>query len=135
MKTNNENRTLLKQIINFGFVGGLSFLVDYILLFVITEYLHIPSFYSSIISFIISNIVNYILSMKFVFNTGNKRTPKEFIIFVFLSVIGLGINQGIMYLGEVVKVHYMITKLFATGIVMVWNFISKKIFLEPKKQK
>ena len=36
-----------------------------------------------------------------------------------------------MYLTvEKLGIYYMISKIFATGIVMVWNFITRKIFIE-----
>ena len=40
---------------------------------------------------------------------------------------------------ELLGVHYLITKIFATAIVMVWNFVTRKIFLDagdaPQEQK
>ena len=55
----------------------------------------------------------------------------EFIIFVVLSVIGLGINNACLWAGvELLNIHYLITKIGATAIVMVWNFVTRKIFLD-----
>ena len=122
---------LIKQILKFGVVGGIAFIIDYALLYVLTEYLHIYVLYSSVISFSVSVVFNYICSIKWVFQTGKKQTLKEFIIFIILSVIGLGINQLIMHLGiNVLNIYYMIVKIFATMIVMVYNFITRKLFIE-----
>lgn len=124
---------LIKQILKFGVVGGIAFLIDYSLLYVLTEYAKIPVLYSSVISFSVSVILNYILSTKWVFSTKEKQTLKDFVIFVLLSVIGLGINQLIMYLGiNKLNIYYMIVKLFATAIVMVYNFITRKLIIEKK---
>lgn len=124
---------LIKQILKFGVVGGIAFLIDYSLLYILTEYAKIPVLYSSVISFSVSVIFNYILSTKWVFTTKEKQTLKDFIIFVLLSVIGLGINQLIMYLGvDKLNMYYMIVKLFATAVVMVYNFISRKLIIEKK---
>ena len=124
---------LIKQILKFGVVGGIAFLIDYSLLYILTEYAKIPVLYSSVISFSVSVIFNYILSTKWVFTTKEKQTLKDFIIFVLLSIIGLGINQLIMYLGvDKLNIYYMIVKLFATAVVMVYNFISRKIIIEKK---
>lgn len=89
---------------------------------------------SSAISFTISVIVNYLLSMKFVFKRKDDIGRKtEFIVFVLLSIMGLLINQFIMWISvDKLNIFYMISKIFATFIVMVWNFISRKIFLEKK---
>ena len=48
-----------------------------------------------------------------------------------LSVIGLAINNLCMWAGvELLGIHYLITKIGATAIVMVWNFVTRKIFLD-----
>ena len=60
-----------------------------------------------------------------------KQTPKEVIIFVLLSVVGLGINEVLIYLGtKKLGIDVMIVKLFATAIVMVYNFITRKLIIE-----
>jgi len=126
-----NHEKLVNQILKFGVVGGLAFLIDYCLLFLLTEFLNIHYLISSVISFIISLIFNYILSIKWVFDVTKKQTIKEITIFTILSVIGLGINQVVMYLGsDILNIHYMFTKLAATAIVMVWNFVTRKIFIE-----
>lgn len=127
------NNNLIKQILKFGIVGGIAFVIDYALLYVCTEYLNIYVLYSSIISFSISVIFNYIMSIKWVFDVNHKQTHKDFIIFIIFSIIGLGINQLIMYLGiERLHIYYMLVKIASTGIVMVYNFITRKIFIEKK---
>lgn len=124
-------KKLFKQIIKFGIVGGIAFLIDYSLLYILTEFFNIYYFYSSIISFIISLIFNYIASIKWVFDVNEKQTIKDIIIFIILSVIGLGINQLVMYIMvELINIYYMISKIGATTIVMIWNFITRKIFIE-----
>lgn len=126
-----KHEKLINQILKFGVVGGGAFLIDYALLYILTEYLNIYYLTSSIISFIVSLIFNYILSIKWVFDVTKKQTIKEVTIFVILSVLGLGINQVVMYVGtNLLNIHYMFTKLVATAIVMVWNFVTRKIFIE-----
>lgn len=126
-----KNNKLLLQILRFGVVGGLAFLIDSSLLFVLTEYLHVYVLVSSVISFIVSLIFNYLLSIFWVFDVKKKQTVKEVLLFAILSTIGLGINQVVMYLGvEVFHIYYMICKVLSTFIVMVYNFITRKIFIE-----
>ena len=122
---------LIKQIFKFGIVGGIAFVIDYILLYVLTEFVGIHYLISSIISFTVSVIFNYILSIKWVFDVKKKQGTKEFLIFIILSVIGLVINSLIMYLMvDIINIHYMISKLVSTFIVMIYNFITRKIFIE-----
>lgn len=126
-----KHKKLIDQILKFGVVGGLAFLIDYGLLYVLTEFVGIHYLISSVISFTVSLIFNYILSIKWVFDVTKKQTTKEITIFVILSVIGLGINQVVMYVGsDLLHIYYMLTKIVATAIVMVWNFVTRKIFIE-----
>ena len=122
---------LFKQLFRFGIVGGLAFLIDSGVLFVLTEYLNVYYLVSSVISFIVSLIFNYILSILWVFDVKKKQTIKEISLFVILSIIGLGINQVVMYVGaDILNIYYMICKIISTFIVMVYNFITRKIFIE-----
>ncbi|MCB7305195.1 GtrA family protein [Bariatricus massiliensis] len=127
----NDNN-LGKQILKFTVVGGSAFVIDYLLLFLCTEFIGMPYYISNIISFSVSVIFNYILSVKWVFDVEDKRNKSaEFVVFIILSVIGLGINQVVMWAAvEYIKIYYMLAKIGATAIVMVYNFISRKMVLE-----
>ncbi len=128
-------KRLINQILKFGVVGGTAFLIDYGLLFVLTEFAGIHYLISGTISFAASVIYNYILSVVWVFDpVGERSKAKDMAVFLILSVIGLGINQAIMWvLVELFGVYYMLSKIAATAIVMVYNFITRKIFLEGGK--
>lgn len=120
----------------FGFVGFLCFFIDYGIMVFLTEVFDINYLMSSGISYSISTVINYILSVTIVFETDKKKNRiKEFVLFVFLSVIGLGVNELCMKVGvELIGIHYMIVKIGATAVVMVYNFITRKIFIEKKAE-
>lgn len=124
-------KKLINQIFKFGIVGVIAFLIDYALYNLLTSIFEINYLISNIIAFSVSVIANYILSIIWVFEVNHKQTKKDFIIFVVLSTIGLGINELIMYLmvGKL-GLNDKIIKLFATAVVMVYNFITRKIFIE-----
>ena len=124
-------RKLIEQMIKFGFVGFLCFFIDYGIMVLLTEVAGIVYLVSSACSFTVSVIVNYILSVTFVFETDKEKSRiKEFIVFVFLSIIGLGINQLCMWFGvELLHISYLIVKIGATAVVMVYNFISRKLII------
>ena len=87
---------------------------------------------SSGISFTVSVIFNYIASVKWVFDVDKEKDPKKnFIIFIVLSIVGLIITEIIMWFGtDILHIHYLIVKIIATAIVMVFNFVTRKMFLE-----
>ncbi len=127
-----KNNKLFIQIIRFGVVGGIAFIIDYITLVVCKEVLGLNVLISAAIAFTVSVIANYILSVKWVFDVDkNKSKQKNFIIFVIFSIIGLGLTELIMWFGtDIIKISYLIVKIVATAIVMVFNFITRKLFLE-----
>ena len=123
---------LIQQIAKFGVVGILATLLDYGLLFALTEWAGLYYLLSSMLSFSISTIFNYVASVRWVFEVNQKYSKtRNFVLFVILSIIGLGLNALAMWLGvEFLHWHYMIVKIGATALVMVWNFITRKKVLE-----
>ena len=123
---------LIQQIAKFGVVGILATLLDYVLLFALTEWAGLYYLLSSMLSFSISTIFNYVASVRWVFAVNQKYSKtRNFVLFVILSIIGLGLNALAMWLGvEFLHWHYMIVKIGATALVMVWNFITRKKVLE-----
>lgn len=141
-------KKLIAQLLKFGVVGGISFVVDFIVYAVLTNGVGIHYLIAGACSFVVSVTVNYLLSMKFVFESkDNMKKTTEFAVFVVLSLIGLGLNSLILYfcvdivyenwtwLNQWIGIDLMklAAKIIATGIVMVYNFISRKIFLEKKE--
>ena len=125
-------KKIINQLFKFGIVGGIAFVIDYGLLYLLTEKIGIYYLVSSLISFSVSVIFNYIASVLWVFDVDKEKSKvRTFIYFIGLSIVGLGINELIMW-GGVDKLHiyYMLVKLFATAVVMVFNFITRKMFLE-----
>ncbi len=125
-------KKLIAQIMKFGVVGALAFVIDYGLLALLTEAFGINYLVSATISFTVSVVFNYAASMRYVFRhkEGMSRR-REFSVFVVLSIMGLGLNNVCMWAGvELLGVHYLVTKIGATFIVMVWNFVTRKLFLD-----
>lgn len=128
---------LFSQILRFSIIGGSTTLIDFLILIFATETLGIPYFISNIFSFTVSLVVNYFLSIRYVFEIKNNHTrSKNTIIFFVLSMMGLCLNQVILVLlTNCFGVFYVISKIIAVFIVMAWNFISKKMYFEYKKAK
>ena len=128
-------KKLISQFMKFGIVGVIAFVIDYGFMVLLTEVFGVPYLISTTVSFIISVIFNYFSSMRFVFKRKDDMSRRrEFIIFVVLSVIGLVINDVFMWLMvDFLFIDYRISKIVVTFIVAVWNFVTRKIFLEAKE--
>ena len=128
-------KKLISQFMKFGIVGVIAFVIDYGFMVLLTEVFGVPYLISTTVSFIISVIFNYFASMRFVLKRKDDMSRRrEFIIFVVLSVIGLVINDVFMWLMvDFLFIDYRISKIVVTFIVAVWNFVTRKIFLEAKE--
>ena len=90
-------KKLMSQIMKFGVVGFLCFFIDYGIMVALVELAGLQELWASACSFTVSVVVNYILSITVVFDTDkNANQAKQFVVFVILSLIGLGLNQLIM---------------------------------------
>ena len=129
-------KRLIAQIMKFGVVGVIAFAIDYGLLIFLTEVFGIDYLVSATVSFTVSVVFNYLASMRYVFAHREAMSRRrEFAIFVVLSVIGLLINNACLWLGvDMLGVDYRISKIVVTAIVMVWNFVTRKIFLDAGTQ-
>lgn len=126
---------LIEQFLKFGVVGAIAFLIDYGVLMLLSQVIGMDPVISASISFVVSVVFNYVASMHYVFTRRDDISRRrEFTIFVILSAIGLVINEIIMVIGVNVlgdsALMVTITKLVATAIVMAWNFVSRKKWLD-----
>ena len=125
--------SLIKQFMKFGVVGVIAFVIDFGTMVALTELLGFNPVASAGVSYCVSTVFNYLASMRYVFrHREDLSRTREFIIFVVLSLIGLGLNELIMWLGGITVGDrlYMITKIVATALVMFWNFFSRKKWLD-----
>jgi putative flippase GtrA len=126
-------KKLIIQLIKFGIVGVIATLIDLAVLMLLKEFMHVDVLAASAVAFSVSVIANYILSMLFVFESRGNSKVKEFLVFVVLSIGGLLLNQFIMWLGtEIMTAYYLWVKVFALVFVPIYNFVTRKIFLEKK---
>jgi putative flippase GtrA len=119
------------QLFRYIFVGGVAFAVDFISLFILTNYLGIYYLISAAIAFTLGLLLNYILSVKWVFNrrTIENRTF-EFGIFAFIGIVGLGLNEVfIWFFTQDLQIYYLISKILASIIILFWNFFARKFIL------
>jgi len=128
-------KKLMEQIVRFGIVGVIAFVIDYSVLLLLTEVAGIHYLISSAVAFLVSVIFNYILSITFVFETDKSQSKGvQFGLFAVMSAGGLGINQLMMWLlSDVMFIPYQLSKFLATAVVMVYNFVTRKLFLERKE--
>jgi putative flippase GtrA len=131
----NKTDNTLIQLFRYTFVGGIAFGVDFSLLFLLTEFAGIHYLLSAAISFSVGLVTNYILSIIWVFKTRNiSNRYLEFIIFGIIGIVGLGMNELIIWsFTEYLHFYYLVSKIVSTLVVYLWNFFARKYILYNNK--
>lgn len=132
IKVSEKTENLFVQIFKFVIVGGIATIIDWIVYYILYNYAHLDPLVANILSFSVSVIYNYIASVKWVFDVKKDKNKIRMLVeFLIFSVIGLILSEMLLWLGiNKLGMNAMIVKIIATAIVMVFNFITRKLFLE-----
>ncbi len=125
-----------QQFMKFALVGFASLAVEYLLLTYQLQALKVKYLLATSVSFEASIVVNYYLSMKYVFERKDDMSRRrEFTIFAILSAIGLAMTDFYMFVGvSLFNVGTMAMKLISTFFVTWYNFFSRRRFLDAGKK-
>ena len=139
----NKKKQLLAEFLRYAVVGGFSFLVDAGVLAAVKELFYrencTPGQMAICVAagFVAGLIANYLLSSLFVFRSEEQkqrgRSLKAFLIYVLVGLIGFGLTELGMYLGTIIVgstgLWYLLVKCFVAGVVLIWNYVGRKIFV------
>ena len=122
------------QMFRYVFVGGTAFAVDFFFLYFFSDICGIYYLISGILSFVLSVLVNYWMSTKWVFNQDNiENKVLEFNLFLAISSLGLVFTEILLWLfTDVFGLYYLISKVISAIIVMFWNFIARRAMFYGK---
>jgi len=112
-------------------VGGLCAAVDFVLFVGLTAGLGLHWFTSALLSFMVATTINYLLSVRFVFDQGARFSQRREIGLVFLaSAVGLGFNQLALWIGfQGLGIDLYLAKILATGAVFFWNYGARRFYI------
>ena len=129
---------MIEQFIKFGVVGFSGLFVDFGTTWLLKEKIKLNKYVSNSIGFLLAATSNYILNRVWTFGSTNPDIGLEYSMFLMISIIGLLINNVILYLfSEKVeipffskneKLRFYLSKLIATAMVMIWNFLMNYFF-------
>ncbi len=138
-----ELRTLITRFIKFGVVGASGMVVDFGVLYLMRDVVGLPDLWANTISFTAAATSNYFLNRIWTFRSHERQVGVEYMKFLAVSIIGLGINNGVLLLsrllwpesyngqlsllGVTVDTFYLF-KLLAIAITTLWNFFGNMLF-------
>lgn len=135
-----SDKKVFWEIVRFALVGVIASVFDFATTYAFRIFLVKTSLSSTIITviavtmgFVVGVIVNYLCSVFMVYKASTKSNAKKWygiILFVVLSAVGLAIGIGLEALFyDYLKWTYILVFIIRTLIVMIWNYISRKIFI------
>ena len=118
-------REFILKFIKFGVVGFTGIFIDFGITYLCKEILKIQKYISNSIGFTVAATSNYILNRVWTFKSNDPNIAAEYSEFLVISLVGLGINNLILwFLVSRFKMNFYISKLFAIGVVTIWNFFA-----------
>lgn len=131
-KTNSLSTQFLRSLV----VGGGAFIVDFAVLYALTEFGQLHYLASAATAFLVGVAVNYGLSITWVFAQRSiANRTHEFTIFALIGVAGLLLNLALMwFFTETLGLHYLHSKAVATILIFLFNFTARKMTLFSAKE-
>ena len=133
--TDNEYMKLFMYLL----VGGSAALLEWAMFYIFFRLLSSAAVFSvqtqivltaTTMAFALSTLYHYILCNRFVFDSGSRYQRGTEVSLVFIvSAMGLGWNLLLMWLftsPSFLGLNPMISKIKASAIVTVWNYVSRK---------
>lgn len=122
-------KAFILKFLKFCVVGVSGTVIDFGLTWLCKEFFKIPKFLANAIGFVVAATNNYILNRIWTWGSTNEQIGIEYTKFFFVSLIGLGLNTLILYIfNEKIKMNFYVSKVIATGFVMLWNFFANNYF-------
>ena len=120
--------TLLTRLIRFALVGAVGTGAHYAVLTVLVELFHVPILAATTAGFTVGALVNYTLNRRFTFASDAKHSvalPK----FLVVAALGAACNALVVaWLLQQTDLHYLVVQLFATSVVLLWNFAANSLW-------
>ena len=118
------DKILLLKFIKFCAVGFSGMVIDFGTTWLLKEKARVNKYIANSAGFVLAATSNYIWNRLWTFQSENSRIGFEYLSFIIISVIGLGINNLVIFIfSDKLKFNFYFSKLIAIGVVTIWNFI------------
>lgn len=130
-----KNRVRVKEFLKYSLVGGITFLADFFILWIVHRVLLDRKswglYVGTAFGFIGGMLVNHLLSVKFVFqNVENGKNLKKFMMSLLVGLVGLALTEFGMFIGTgYFHIRYEIVKILVTAGVFVWNYMERALWV------
>ena len=120
---------MIFKLVKFIIVGFSGLFIDFGLTFICKEKLSLNKYLSNSIGFLLAASSNYFLNRIWTFGSKTPEIIVEFSSFFFVSIIGLLINNSILWLiHNKMGINFYLAKFGAILITSLWNFFANYYF-------
>lgn len=121
----------IRQVIKYASTAIIGGIIDYGGLILLVEVFGVNYLIASVCSLTGAMIAQYILNIRFVFESGEGKHVQRFLGYGVLGIIGLGLNTLLLWIfASKFGLHYVLAKIIAGAFVGLYNFFSRKYYLE-----
>lgn len=122
-------KAYLLRFLKFGVVGCTGTVIDFGITYICKDIFKMKKLLANAIGFVVAATTNYILNRIWTWQSHSSEVGMEYLKFFGVSLVGLGLNTLIIYLlNEKMKWNFWLSKVLATGVVMLWNFFANNFF-------
>ena len=119
----------LVTFVRFCIVGFSGLAIDFFTTWLLKEKILLNKYFSNSCGFILAASSNYYFNRIWTFNSINPEISKEFSIFLFVSFIGLIINNVLLFIfHKKYENNFYFAKIIAILITAIWNFLANNFY-------
>lgn len=131
MKLNSNLKDLLLYLI----VGGVATLAEWGIFWLFDSALAVHYTASTVIAYLLSTFVNWAAGRLLVFKESHQPFWQEILKIYLAAIAGLLMNLAIMFVSvDLLHVGEMLSKILATAIVFLFNFLIRKLYIYKKHE-
>jgi len=116
------------QLMRYLISGGSAFITNITSLFILVHFFHMWYLLATVVSFIVSVYVSFMMQKFFTFNDYGKEKIRHQQVFYFgIQIFNLTVNTLLMYISvDLLHIHYIISQIIIASVMAISNFFVYK---------
>jgi putative flippase GtrA len=121
-----------QKLMKYLGIGIVATLIDWMIFYALIGYFNVFYMMALAISYLTSTMLSFFLNKRYTFQNTYKKVHYQLASFFVVAVLGLCLNEALVYgMAQYIfnsdsDVLLMISRIFATLVVFIWNFALNK---------
>lgn len=121
---------MIKEFSKYLFSGFLTTVISFSSFTLMSEVVHAGVTVSNVISWILAVLFAFVTNKSLVFQSKDKSSKKQVILFFFMRAVSLVIETGLLLvLIDVASCNNLVSKGFSQVVVIVLNYLASKFIV------